>query len=870
MSSAKNEAAVDALSPDSSSASPAGSTLATSMSSASSNQGEEVSKATVCRWVGCSKSYEDPEDLYVHLCNDHVGRKSTNNLCLTCKWTDCDVTCAKRDHITSHLRVHTPLKPHACDSCGKLFKRPQDLKKHERIHTEQHQQNRQSNYQGSSLPMQYPASATNTNPLWTGARHSESQSSSLYHASSMQNASLQHTSHSSLYPSLPSVNRGSSMYTNNHHQGQVHRDHTPGYLHESASSTSLSPLSSHVATPASSGSPSAIGPLHHRYSNNGQASVDRGYLAMQNERPRGNNDDPNSYSYLAQGSSSMAGSKRGHDAVATASFFEDVRKKRVTPTYDSDMAERIEQSFGHGIDDASLHEILSSFATESAGTSDANSPAASHHSAQRQSSQGNHLPKLSLPDAFKHTDLAELNAFLMQVGANAARFDTSSSLSQGSQDPSSSFDFASALTSFGLTNVPGYEESLLHWPQDQENRHHSVPYLSGVDGSQWPSHSSAYDQRPIAQLPQRSNDLGYHQSSTQQQPQQQYQHSHQHSLQHSQQQQAALLYPPVPQMYHQGSSSASFDSVRSSRGPAYVPQLGPKEMSGSHYRNVEALTRAEPLQRSSLDSSLRSTHEKDQDDDEDQDMEDFVQSNSSKAAPPVVRSSVSIYPRFAISGDPARRLPSPTSNERGTGASSIASILNSPLSNHVRRSRSESYSMASSSPSPPASNMATNDGDSFRSNSSPFFPASNAGDGEDNMDDIEEEVATMEVSSHATTSHGSISNPVRQSHAKLILDLLMAINFPRSKRDATTTLAPLRIQAGRQQSDDDMEPVKTPTFNRASADDDEGSDETETLRSTPKMDGLRKLPNIASLLNEVDTTSEVKGAGRRRIMGVNI
>ncbi|EIN14023.1 hypothetical protein PUNSTDRAFT_16975, partial [Punctularia strigosozonata HHB-11173 SS5] len=69
-----------------------------------------------------------------HLCNDHIGRKSTNNLCLTCKWKDCSTTCAKRDHITSHLRVHTPLKPHTCDICSKSFKRPQDLKKHEKIH----------------------------------------------------------------------------------------------------------------------------------------------------------------------------------------------------------------------------------------------------------------------------------------------------------------------------------------------------------------------------------------------------------------------------------------------------------------------------------------------------------------------------------------------------------------------------------------------------------------------------------------------------------------------------------------------------------------------------------------------------------------
>ncbi|KIM33892.1 hypothetical protein M408DRAFT_49948, partial [Serendipita vermifera MAFF 305830] len=78
------------------------------------------------------------ESLYNHLCTDHVGRKATNNLCLTCHWKDCGTTCAKRDHITSHLRVHTPLKPHLCDVCQKSFKRPQDLKKHEKIHTEAH------------------------------------------------------------------------------------------------------------------------------------------------------------------------------------------------------------------------------------------------------------------------------------------------------------------------------------------------------------------------------------------------------------------------------------------------------------------------------------------------------------------------------------------------------------------------------------------------------------------------------------------------------------------------------------------------------------------------------------------------------------
>jgi hypothetical protein len=50
------------------------------------------------------RAANSPEELYEHLCQDHIGRKSTNNLCLTCHWEGCGVVCAKRDHITSHLR----------------------------------------------------------------------------------------------------------------------------------------------------------------------------------------------------------------------------------------------------------------------------------------------------------------------------------------------------------------------------------------------------------------------------------------------------------------------------------------------------------------------------------------------------------------------------------------------------------------------------------------------------------------------------------------------------------------------------------------------------------------------------------------------
>ncbi|KAI9434530.1 hypothetical protein F5148DRAFT_990051 [Russula earlei] len=313
-----------------------------------------------CQWLECSKYFPDPETLYNHLCNDHIGRKSTNNLCLTCKWKDCTTTCTKRDHITSHLRVHTPLKPHVCEICKKTFKRPQDLKKHEKIHTEEHH-------------AQHKHSKALTVPDSVYAR---------YRRESVDD--------SSRFSSRPKLQLGHFM--------DVKRPSLPLGAHLHLTSKSL----------------------------------------------------PTWETLRPEGSTPSTGIKRSHDyAITMEDFLQDVKKRRVVPSYDSHMADRLTSLAYTDITGPDLNNFFS--------------------------------PRSVSLDIRSHEELVAVNQFLLTLGRDVTSLHEPRP-SSNSQPYSNYFDF-DQLSQLGLMGMPGIPVS--NATGDNQNT------FSG-SGSQYSSHTPFY------------------------------------------------------------------------------------------------------------------------------------------------------------------------------------------------------------------------------------------------------------------------------------------------------------------------------------------------------------------------------------------
>ncbi|KAI9068703.1 hypothetical protein FKP32DRAFT_1587472 [Trametes sanguinea] len=774
---------------------------------------DDGTPAHACQWTGCDKVLSDPETLYNHLCNDHIGRKSTGNLCLTCKWKDCGTTCAKRDHITSHLRVHTPLKPHVCEICKKPFKRPQDLKKHEKIHTEEHH-----------AQHKHSKAITVTDPAYSQRVRGDSDKPR---------------------PVVPS-------------SGQ-----SQGSAAARAKSTSL-PLSD-----SSSGADFGVLPTPSPELDYGQ---DAAAAHSRNQLYRAQPPLP-TWEVLPEDVQGrgipVSGSKRSYD-YNVDDFFTDVKKRRVTPAYDPlDMAARLsnlayQQSLSattHGgpgpaqsqqhlfpprsvsfdirtpEELAAVNEFLITLGRD---VSQGNSHAARQQHAQAQAQAMNHHNPVDDASFFDPANLAQLGLAGMP-GVPTAPGPGSGAGYHGDSG------FA-PLNEFSSQQMSGYPSRSSH---------------QSVQAVQFGIYPSAQDiAGPAAPLPYTSNRQRAHRTSATEDhfaqlnnpsppfPPHQYssgQGGYPHYLtppldlgpsanagasplsSHSGMSTPPSATPPHMPLSMDHHETAAFDFMRSNRAPPPVVQLAPADYSQKNMRTVLPLKSAGPAGPSTSTASAAALAGRPAP------VEPKIGAGgvhrgpparltASSAASSVASSSIApsqsspLYP-LLTSGDERLKLPplgarfrspSPSPSPPSMGRTLSRSSTASPAPSPYRRSPSP-ISTDSRTPSPPRSSAPTPLPPSSSSArvSYPVLPpisalASYPSPRREHTEDLARRVGKIELESHARTR--AVSPEERRKHAALLRDLLVAINTEYKRRYGTPP--PVSREASGSQMDVETEERK--------------------------------------------------------------
>ncbi|KAG5276034.1 hypothetical protein AALO_G00127180 [Alosa alosa] len=92
----------------------------------------------LCRWIDCSATYEQQEELVRHIEKVHIDQRKGEDF--TCFWAGCIRRYKPfnaRYKLLIHMRVHSGEKPNKCmfEGCNKAFSRLENLKIHLRSHT---------------------------------------------------------------------------------------------------------------------------------------------------------------------------------------------------------------------------------------------------------------------------------------------------------------------------------------------------------------------------------------------------------------------------------------------------------------------------------------------------------------------------------------------------------------------------------------------------------------------------------------------------------------------------------------------------------------------------------------------------------------